>query len=101
METVADIVRAKAILHNEVVAVEGAAQRHLMRTQTDFIGGLCQAYSLVDAVFDQAPEGDLSEAQAAYAYEGCFEMAALALAQMAFIQMQYSGVHLANGEPHP
>lgn len=94
METPDEIRNAKRVLHNEVVEIEGAAERHLMRTQTDFIGRLCGAYAKVDAVFDEAPEGDLTPEQAREAYEGYADMAALALAQMAFIQMQHPGVHL-------
>jgi hypothetical protein len=89
METPAEIHHAKRTLHNEVIQIEGAAERHLMRTQTDFIGRLCQEYSRVDAVFDEAPEGDLRPDQAQEAYGAYAEMAALALAQMTFIRLQH------------
>lgn len=94
MSNPTEIQMLKQILHDEVVAIEKAAERHVMRTQTDFIGRLCSAYSEVDAVFDEAPEGDLTAEQAKQAYEGYSDMAALALAQMTFIQMQHPGVHI-------
>lgn len=94
MESPEEIRRAKRTLHNEVVQIEAAAERHLMRTQTDFIGRLCEAYARVDAVFDEAPEGDMTPEQAKDAYEAYADMAALALAQMTFIQMQHPGVHI-------
>ncbi len=100
METPEQIRNAKRILHNEVAAIEGAAEHHLMRTQTDFIGRLCGAYAKVDAVFDEAPEGNLTPDQAREAYEGYQDMAALALAQMAFIQIQHPGVHIDGDYRH-
>jgi hypothetical protein len=87
LETPEEIRNATSILHNEAVEIEKAAERHLMRTQTDFIGRLCEAYARVDAVWaEEAPEGVLTQEQAREAYKGYSDMAALALAQMAFIR---------------
>jgi hypothetical protein len=83
---------AKIALTAEVVSIHSAAERHVMRTQTDFIGRLCACYSEVDAVFDEASEGELSPEQASRAYGAYQEMAALAIAQLAFIRLQHPNV---------
>jgi hypothetical protein len=87
-----DIREIQQALRAELAALYPFAERHIMRTQTDFIRRLCGAYSEVDGVFDEAPEGELTPEQAERAYAAYQDMAALAAAQLAFIRTQHPNV---------
>ena len=79
---------ARFAVASEIEALQCIVELHLTRENTDYLGLLDMAVSDVQDVFDDAPDsGVLSLGEANAAYEAFFEIASLAIAQLANLRV--------------
>jgi hypothetical protein len=86
------IERARAALPERVTDAGALAGHYVSRESTDFLGRLDDAFSEVQNVFDDYPDGDVPLEAAHLAFEAFETIAALALAQLALLRAMYPTV---------